>query len=294
MKSGHISKAEVQAYERLSPREKFRRARILEQFNGTPSLPLAAVFGDTETIQTLLASGESPNSSGDDGITALMNAARFSHVENVRLLLDAGTDVHRKDNQRGATPLIWAAENGAAEIVRQLLEAGADPLTQTSVGATFLHAAVSGRNLEIIKTVLDKNLDVNAGTTDGYTALHIAAWSRNFGILALLVDRGADVNAKASGGLTALLAVTTDDQSFRPADPACATLLLARGADANVQDAEGKTPLMGAAFYGHRSTVKLLIAHGANVDLKDARGFDAESQAIRARRWKIARFLRNA
>ena len=49
----------------------------------------------------------------------------WGHVEIVQLLLSAGADKDKADNN-GWTPLIWAAGGGHVEIVRLLLAAGAD------------------------------------------------------------------------------------------------------------------------------------------------------------------------
>jgi len=42
--------------------------------------------------------------------------------------------------------------------------------------------------------------------------------------------------------------------------------LLAKGANVNGEDKEGVTPLMKAALAGHVVTVRILIAHGSNVN----------------------------
>jgi hypothetical protein len=47
-------------------------------------------------------------------------------------------------------------------------------------------------------------------------------------------------------------------------------LLAARPALARVRDADGATALHHAAFHGHRALVALLVAHGAEVNARDA------------------------
>jgi ankyrin repeat protein len=221
----------------------------------------------------------------------LMHLARLGELDAVRLRVDAGASANKQDNQRRATPLIYAAENGHTEIVTLLLNSGADPQIKLASGSTFLHAAVGGHALDIVHFALDAGLEVNAESGDGLTPLRIAAWSRSPRLLRLLIDHGVDVNAKTTSGLTALIAVTTDDQSFRPAHAECTTLLVEHGADVNVQDGEGSTPLMGAAFYGDLEVVRYLHEHGAKLNVVDGRGRTATNKAQTAGKLEIASFL---
>jgi ankyrin repeat protein len=246
----------VDAWKALSPHERYLSALGQENWKHIPDLPLAALFQDTETIKVLIEGGEDVESCATDGVTALMYSARLGELDVVRLLVNAGASVNKQDNQRGATALIYAAGGGHTEIVKLLLDSGADPQIRFASGSTFLHAAVAGHALDIVHFALDSGLEVNAESNDGLTPLHIAARSRSPRLLRLLINHGADVNAKTTWGLTALIAVTTDDDSFRPAHAECTALLIEHGADVNVQDGEGSTPLMGAAFYGDLEVVK--------------------------------------
>jgi cytohesin len=51
-----------------------------------------------------------------------------------------------------------------------------------------------------------------------------------------------------------------------------AELLIAKGADVNVKDYKGVTPLHDAALWGHKEIAELLLANGADVDAKDEDG----------------------
>jgi ankyrin repeat protein len=187
---------QAEAWKKLSPHERYVAARGQEQWKATPSIPLAAVFGDTKEIKALIAAGEDPESAATDGVTGLMYSAQFGNLDAVQLFLDAGADVNKLDNERGTTALIYATGNAHTEIVRLLLSRRADPQIKFASGRTFLHAAVGSNALEIVEIALAAGLDVNATSEDGLTPLHIAAWSRNPQLLKVLIERGADVNAK--------------------------------------------------------------------------------------------------
>jgi ankyrin repeat protein len=88
------------------------------------SLIEAVSMGDTEEVQTLLVQGADLNATDNDGLTALMWAAKHCHIDIVQLLLAKGADVNAKDN-KGGTALIAAKREGHKEIVCILKEAGA-------------------------------------------------------------------------------------------------------------------------------------------------------------------------
>jgi len=71
--------------------------------NVTP-LMIAAITGQTDAANLLLAKGADPNLTNNDGSTALHMAAFFGHIEIVKALLDKGANVNVR-NQRSETPL---------------------------------------------------------------------------------------------------------------------------------------------------------------------------------------------
>jgi ankyrin repeat protein len=68
-------------------------------------------------------------------------------------------------------------------------------------------------------------------------------------------------------------------------------LLLAHGADVNATAKNGWTALMCAAREGHIETMKLLLAHGADVNAADKDGRTAWMQACRENHTEAAEFL---
>ncbi|KAI1044408.1 hypothetical protein LB505_012905 [Fusarium chuoi] len=99
--------------------------------------------------------------------------------------------------------------------------------------------------------------------TTGYTPLHLAA---HFGVretlIQSLVDRGDNIEAQAANGQTALhIAAEIGDSSH--------TLkrLLECGANVAAVDEDGLTPLAHAIVYGCLESVRLLISHGADINV---------------------------
>jgi ankyrin repeat protein len=74
-------------------------------------------------------------------------------------------------------------------------------------------------------------------------------------------------------------------------NPATVQALIDAGADVNAQTNDGFTPLMVAAFQGHKDIVQLLVREGADVNATAACGANAFMIAIWKEYHPIARFL---
>ncbi|WP_233495750.1 ankyrin repeat domain-containing protein [Geodermatophilus sp. TF02-6] len=114
-----------------------------------------------------------PGADVDGG--ALHAAAGSARPELVRLLVDAGADVDRREPDTGRSPLHAAVAAGAArdapEVVRVLLDAGADVDATTNDGASAL---------DITRVAAARSRRDDAGQATAHDAL-----------AALLVARGA-------------------------------------------------------------------------------------------------------
>jgi ankyrin repeat protein len=82
----------------------------------------AALEGDFPAVSAALQQGASKDATTEFGFTALHVAPTAGHLVIVRLLIDAGADVDRRDRY-GVSPLLQAV--GWPEIMEALLNAGA-------------------------------------------------------------------------------------------------------------------------------------------------------------------------
>jgi hypothetical protein len=101
----------------------------------------AITRGDESMTELLLAWGVDVNARDDDGVTALMLAARDGDTALARRLLDRGAIVDAR-SRAGWTALTYAAWKGHPDVARRLLRAGADPtLTDRSGWSALMHAS---------------------------------------------------------------------------------------------------------------------------------------------------------
>ncbi len=113
---------------------------------------------------------------------------------------------------------------------------------------------------------LARILDREPGLVDGYnqhgyTPLGLAAFFGREEAVQVLIDRGADIdNVMDNVNANAAL-----DAAVAANQLAVVKLLLARGAEVNVRAARGYSPLHKAAFAGNVEMLALLLEHGADV-----------------------------
>ena len=93
--------------------------------DGSHPIFLAAKKGQDDLARYLIHKKAPLNLPDKDGITPLITATLYNHVDCVRLLLKAGADTEKKSNENSYTPLILAVSGDNLEIVRMLLDKGA-------------------------------------------------------------------------------------------------------------------------------------------------------------------------
>ena len=157
----------------------------------------------------------------------------------------------------------------------------------TEQNQQFLLEACLEGIMDDVVLMIKKGVDVNAADSGGRTPLMFASFNGHTDIVRILLDSGAETETVDSTGRTALIYGSTGPF------PETISLLLERKADPNVVDyVENFTALMFAAAEGHMDVVKLLMDNGANPDLKDIDGDNAETFARQAGHIEVADFLK--
>ncbi len=192
----------------------------------------------------------------DARLTGLMYAAIQGHTEVAHFLMCHGADVLMQ-SKLGNTALAYAAPLGRRKIVEELLSRGADPDDTFTAGFgvfSVLHQACHNGHLETARALISRGADVRAVKFGN--PLQAAAEVGSLEMVRELLMAGANADPPTMKPLIAAAA--------RGHDPVVKELLSA-GANPDATDTWGMTALMWAARNGRASTVKLLIAHGANL-----------------------------
>ncbi len=198
--------------------------------------------------------------------------------------------------------LIQAAGKGDVDQVKLLLRKGADPGAMAvgngklaGGGLAPIHLAAYGGHKPVVDLLIAQHVDINTRDSAGaFTPLEYAIVSGHKEIVELLIGKGADVNAKGTRGtilysepfkfdnlLNSTQVWSGDDRlgGFTPLQhavashhPEIAELLIAKGADVNVRDKRTGPILFSALMNRDKDLAMLLIAKGADVNAKDSRG----------------------
>jgi ankyrin repeat protein len=134
--------------------------------------------------------------------------------------------------------------------------------------------------------LLTLGFNVNAMAANGDRPLNTAAAAGDAAIMKLLLDHGADPNLPSQAGSTPL-----QDAALR-GDAESITLLVSHGAriDTPALD-DGSTALHLAASFDRLDAVKALVRHGADITLKNAKGFTAAELAFRNKFADVSAYL---
>ena len=124
-------------------------------------------------------------------------------------LLSAGSaDVDRRAPPQGVTPLMVAAADGYLRLVRILLNNGADLSKKDYQGATALHFSAAEGHVALTKLLIREGAaaDLEVKMADGGhgTPLHRAAHAGRSEVIRVLLDAGANPDSRAEGGQTPL------------------------------------------------------------------------------------------
>lgn len=149
----------------------------------------AASNGDATMVKHILdLHPELATSINEQGWSALHLAARFGHIDVLKVMLDRGADLSlASNNQIEAQPLHAAVAGNQPEMVKLLLDAGADVNATQMLGWTALHGAAQQEHLEIVKTLLAAGADHSLKTDAGKTAREIAIENDHNDIAELLL-----------------------------------------------------------------------------------------------------------
>jgi ankyrin repeat protein len=176
-------------------------------------------------------------------------------------------------NDYGSTiPLYYAALCGFTNVVEQLIVKHPQHVNATGGHyKTPAVAALAGRHFELAQLLHRNKSSLESRGCCEIAPLHTAAYHGDLEMVQVLLECGVDVNAKNAYGHTPL-----DFALSRVQPNEVALLSIAQGADPNTRNMKGFTPLHRAAENGWIEIVRLLIEHGANIEVKDKERNGAE------------------
>jgi ankyrin repeat protein len=227
------------------------------------------------------------NDTAADGMSALLLAALRGYPAAAMFLLDKGADPN--SDRTGFTTLHWAAGSWETELT-------VTSITPEREGEWATVGGLKEGRLELVKALLAHGANPNArirraparvGSSknpglpelEGATPFVVAAIAGATDVMQALLEHKADARLRTNANGTPLMGAAGLGRSIgeilvpERQTLAAAKLVLDLGdADINAVDAVGNTALHYAAFLRRDSIVRLLVEHGASLEIRNVFG----------------------
>ncbi|MFC4775205.1 ankyrin repeat domain-containing protein [Paenibacillus sp. GCM10023252] len=169
----------------------------------------AAEEGDLAAVQQGIEQGIAIDAQDNRGRTAMLAATHGDYPDVVKVLLDAGANMHLQDDLQD-NPFLYAGAEGLHAILKLLIQAGPDLSIVNRYGGNALIPAAEKGHVDNVRLLLEEtDIDVNHVNRLGWTALLEAIILSRSGsaqeqIIQLLLDHDADVTLADNKGVTPL------------------------------------------------------------------------------------------
>jgi len=264
--------------------------------SGENVLMHAAAHGEYEIVAWLLKQGADVRKQSDAGETARDLAAASENpartlgaldkfaAENTEALvkslrtnsglreaqmdgfLKGGADLSHVDEETQLTPLGLAVKNGIVEATAKLLENNAPTHhVHPRTGHDIIHTACDRGHFHVVDLLIHHGADIQATTVQfEMNCLHLAAMNGRNGIAQIMLQAGTNPNAKDWEGETALLKFARQVYGSGTGQSDLIKLFIAKGADLDVRDKDGHSALYYAIDHNQVAASRLLISAGAD------------------------------
>ena len=256
--------------------------------DGQTALMVVARTSNVAAAELLIKHGADVNGREErKGQTVLMWATAESQPAMVKVLLSHGADANARSTvydwdrrvtaeprmknmpSGGFTPLLFAARQGCLDCAKELVGAGAKVDMTDPDGITPLLSSLLNAHFDTAKYLLAANANPNKWDWWGRTPLY-AAVDYNTLPHGGRPDRPSLDDTTSSQMIETLLAAGANVNAQLKLFPPYRSLRMDRGADAILDI--GTTPLLRAARGADVAAMKVLLAHGALVDLPQVTG----------------------
>jgi len=205
----------------------------------------------------------------EKGSNLLFYACMYNNHVALQQLMAFIPDINYR-NIENETALTVAVAFNSIECVRLLLmhpNITLDIASKTEL--TPLLMAINFNNYHMVKLLLDHGASINMGREPPIT---MAIKKRNDDIVDLLIDYKADLDRVDHKGIPPIMYAIYSPTTLRQ--------LLTHGCNVNAVDSNGLTALLHACGQGFVEAVKILIAHGADVNYKTPSGLSIQHVSL--------------
>lgn len=141
--------------------------------------------GDAVKAERMIVAGVDVNDQDYKGMTALMRAASFGHVDVVKLLIRKKATINIRD-LKGNSVLKHAAWSDKVEIIDLLIKNGAVLEEKNDLGTTPIWSAIITARLKMVERLLKHGANPNVPNQYGMSAIRFAKSRDEWALVELL------------------------------------------------------------------------------------------------------------
>ncbi|XP_076391516.1 myosin phosphatase targeting subunit 75D isoform X5 [Megachile rotundata] len=227
-------------------------------FSDSVMLLEAAARNDIDEVRRLLKKGVNPDSTNEDGLTALHQCCIDDNEEMMKLLIEFGANVNAEDSEKW-TPLHAAATCGHLHLVKNLIARGANLLAVNADGNMPYDICEDEKTLDCIEGEMARR-GVTQELIDETRASIEVQMLRD---LQHITSIGGDLEYKDHQGATPLH-IAAANGYLRVVE-----FLLDQHVSTDVEDNDKWQPVHAAACWGHLEVLELLVQNGADLNAKN-------------------------
>ncbi|XP_067667459.1 serine/threonine-protein phosphatase 6 regulatory ankyrin repeat subunit A-like [Haliotis asinina] len=195
-------------------------------------------------------------------------------------------DINSREHY-GRTCVMIAAHRGKMDVLKYLLKRGGDVSLLDKTGENILHIACRGGHVEMVKYIISRDyVDINSKGRDGRTVGMIAAQFGYRNIFDLCACAGCNLLAVDAKGNNILHVAILGGHARMVKH-----VLPRRLAKINSRGMNGKTPLMFAAFKGHKDVFDSILDEGGVPSLVDKNGDNILHWACRGGHVEMVKYI---
>ncbi|KAK8385935.1 hypothetical protein O3P69_010589 [Scylla paramamosain] len=246
------SKREKTALNEAQKRRRENKKNV--SFVSSVMLLEAAARNDIEEVKALLEVGVDPDSTNEDGLTALHQCCIDDSEEMMRLLVQHKADVNAQDSEKW-TPLHAAATCGHLHLAKFLIAKGANLLAVNADGNMPYDICEDDATLDYIegemasRGVTQSLIDDTRSATETHMLNH----------LKMMKSQGQSLMFRDHQGATPLH-IAAANGYVRVVE-----YLLSQNVPTEARDHDDWSPLHAAACWGHPDVLEMLVQNGANL-----------------------------
>ncbi|XP_033755398.1 protein phosphatase 1 regulatory subunit 16A-like isoform X2 [Pecten maximus] len=235
------------------------RARV--RFPGKIVLLEAAARNDIDDVRRLLTQGVNPNSTNEDGLTALHQCCIDDSEEMLKLLLEFGAQVNAQDSEMW-TALHAAATCGHVHLCKHLIDKGAELLAVNADGNMPYDICEDEVTLDYIETEMAKR----GITQEEIDDTRLIAEKEMLKDMEYIVSQNGNLEYYTENGTTPLHIAAANGFIH------VAEFLLDHHVSVDMRDRDSWQPIHAAACWLQPEMIELLVRNGADIDSKSKNG----------------------